>query len=347
MTGIDVTGLAPAEALLDVASTSRLMDGAAFVLDSPEEPVAVWGDGTRVLWAEGERTLVVAPDGAGKTTLMKNVGLGLMGTIPAVLGLSIRPVDRLLLLAVDRPDQIRRRWRQGVAEGERDELRERLIVHRGPLDFDPLEPGRLAAWTRDAGADAVLIDSLGALVPRLAADEVGSALNIELLRVVEAGTEVMAATHPRKATSDNKRPDALADVYGSRWLVQGSGSVIGLWGEAGDPLVRFRHLKPVADEVGPFMCAIDHDTTWITVADGSDLLGALRAAPSGLTVPAAARVLYGADDRAPCERARRALDRLAQAGQAYRHGGEQLRGAVQAPATYFATPAGGVQEPLE
>ena len=60
--------------------------------------------------------------------------------------------------------------------------------------------------------------------------------------LVASEIEVVVSHHQRKATGYNKKPTTLADVYGSTWLTAGAGSVVLLWGEAGDPIVELTHL---------------------------------------------------------------------------------------------------------
>ena len=43
--------------------THRVIDGASWVADEPDNIPAVWGDGDTVLWAEGEPLMIVGPDG--------------------------------------------------------------------------------------------------------------------------------------------------------------------------------------------------------------------------------------------------------------------------------------------
>ena len=52
-----------------------LLDGAAFALDAPTHVEAVWGDGSRVLWAQGEPLMIAGPDGVGKTTIGQQLTL--------------------------------------------------------------------------------------------------------------------------------------------------------------------------------------------------------------------------------------------------------------------------------
>lgn len=312
----------------------RLVDGAAFALDAPAHPPAVWGRGEEVLWSDGEYLMVFGPEGTGKTTLASWLVLGLLGLVPELLGLPVAPVERVLLIAADRPAQIQRRFGSFVSEDERPLLRERLLVHRGPLEFDIVStPLELAAWSRRLGVGAIVLDSLGAQVSGLAKDDVGSAVARAFSETVASGIQTAVLFHGRKANTENRKPTKIADVYGSRWLTALAGSVISLWGEPGDPVIEFRHLKQPMAEVGPFDLLIDR-FGFIKREAGTDLLEVLRAAPLGLTSPAAAAVLYGsAPSRAQVEKARRKLAALEGHGLAFLRPGAASRTA----GTYFAT----------
>jgi hypothetical protein len=86
----------------------RLLPGGA-ILDEPERPPAVWGDGEDILWAEGESLIIMGPDGVGKTTLAgclirARLGLGAdEHGVCAVLGQPVAPGKRnVLILLMDR-----------------------------------------------------------------------------------------------------------------------------------------------------------------------------------------------------------------------------------------------------
>jgi replicative DNA helicase len=344
----------PAEVLGNLEAThaalvqqrSRVVDGAAWILDAERSAAAVWGRGSEILWASGETTLLTGPDGSGKTRLARQVIGARLGFYPEVLGMPVaKAPGKVLLLATDRPAQIRRLFTQAFGEDERQDLADRLLVHPGPLEFDIVkDTSALARWVSSLGASDLVIDSLGSLVGGLTKDEVGSNLAISLSRVAAEGTEVLTLFHPRKATQDNREPRELPDVYGSRWLTAAAGSVISLWGRPGDPIVRLRHLKQPMAEVGPFDVTFDPIAGYATVASGTDLPSLLRSARQGLTARAAATALYSSADptRAEVERARRALERLVPT-RAYRRDGAQ----PTEPATYFSVPPARVQEPLE
>jgi hypothetical protein len=319
-------------------NNSRIIDGATFAFAIDTGASSLWGKGSQVIWSPGEPLMLFAPEGTGKTTMLQLLIRARIGLDSELLGLPVAPTaSKVLYVAADRPRQAGRSIRRMVSEEEREMLRERLLVHIGPLMFNLVkEPERLARWARDIGASDIFLDSLGALVLKLSDDETGGAVAQALQHVVAEGVEIVVAHHPRKATADNKRPNQLEDVYGSRWLTAPCGSVVCLWGAPGDPVVELRHLKTPADEVGPLQLELDADTGAITVLPGSDLLAFLRGSPNGLTAPEAARFMIGGSERAKTAKARRRLDQLVGSGHAHRREGSSTRGAIRSAHRYFA-----------
>ncbi len=98
------------------------------------------------------------------------------------------------------------------------------------------------------------------------------------------------------------------------------GSVVLLWGEPGDLIVSFKHLKQPAEEVGPFEVLHDHVIGRTTLHDHVDLEQLLVRAPHGLTVKEAARMLSSKDEpqKNEIEKARRRLEALVAGGKAHR-----------------------------
>lgn len=290
------------------------VSGAEFVLDQPREIPAVWGGPGRVLWARGEALMLVGPNGVGKTTVAHQLVAGRLGIFGEVLGFPVATGNgRVLYLACDRPRQISRAMQRLFREEHRPILHERLVVWKGPPPHDfAKRPEILAQMCAAAGADTVVVDSVKDTAIGLSDDTVGAAYNRARQAAIAAGVEVLELHHQVKRGANGGMPTTLADVYGSVWLTAGAGSVFLLWGEAGDPVVDFRHLKQPAEEVGPLQILHDHDAGVSRVSESKDLLAIVRNFPQGITVEAAARMLFDAANpsRAQKEKARRQLARL-------------------------------------
>jgi replicative DNA helicase len=311
-------------------TTDLAVPGGRFVLDEPDGVPAVWGESTRVAWAQGEPLLIVGPPGIGKTTVGQQVTLARIGVrTGTVLGLPVQRADRpVLYVAADRPRQAARSLRRMVTEADRQRLDAGLIVWRGPLPFHlPTEPERLAAMAEHYGVGTVVLDSLKDVAPGLEKPEVGSALNVALQHLVAADVEVLGLHHQRKASGDNKPPTSLADVYGSAWITAGAGSVLLLWGDPGDAVVELSHLKQPADLLGPWQVLHDHDAGTSQVEAAPDPLAILRNAQKGITARTLAQALTGKPDpaRPAVERARRDLERLTRNGLAVKQPGDEGR----------------------
>ena len=299
----------------------RALDGASFVLDAPEHVPAVWGTGQSVLWSAGEALMICGPPGVGKSSVAQQLALRRHGVLEGdLLGLPVElDPRRVLYIAADRPNQIARSLRRMVGEEHRAAL-EWLAVWRGPLPFDlAAEPERLAEFAAEHEAGTVIIDSLKDVALDLSKDETGSRVNLAFQHTVAAGVEVVACHHQRKDGGNGSKPRTLADVYGSGWLTAGVGSVVLLWGEAGDPIVELRHLKQPAGEVGPLTVVHDHEAGTSSLHEPADLRAMLTRAP-GPTAGEAAQRIYGvpAPGRNQVEKARRRLEAEVKAGRAVR-----------------------------
>jgi len=244
----------------------------------------------------------------------------------------------VLYLACDRPNQIARAMRRSVTEADRAILDDRLAVWQGPPPADLAKhPDTLLALCREADADTVVIDSLKDVALGLSDDEVGAGLNRAMQTAIVEGVEVVGLHHQRKGQGASK-PTTLEDVYGSTWITAGAGSVLLLWGSAGDWLVELTHLKQPASVVGPLQLEHDHDAGTTTVTRGPvDALVMLRNAPTGLTSTDLAQVAKdGAKPtRNDVRRARRTLDRLVDSGHAHREEPQAGGAAGTTPARYY------------
>jgi replicative DNA helicase len=312
-----------------------MVDGGSFIFDAPAVPPAVWGKDEMVLWAQGEALMLCGPAGVGKTTIFAQLVAARLGLLDAVLGMPVRRTERrVLYLAMDRPPQISRAMRRLFTPEQRDYIEQHLIVRKGPPPADfAKHPDTLVRLTAQAGADTVFVDSIKDAAIGLSADEAGAGYNNARQRALAAGVEVAEAHHQRKASSDNKRPDKLADVYGSTWLTAGAGSVLMLWGEPGDPIVDLSHLKQPMEPFGPLILAHDHATGHTSIHHQADLLLLTRyQGKVGMNARLAAQQLFSTDapTAAELQKARRRLATLVRQGHLI-----MKEGSGQESATYF------------
>lgn len=262
----------------------RGLPGGDAILDLPDEVPAILGEGSEVLWAEGEPCMIAAPAGVGKTTVAQQVALGLVGLRTELLGYPFHGAPRrVLYLAMDRPRQIRRSFRRMVTEADRVTLNEYLTIREGPppadLASDPTLLVQLARWHN---ASVIVVDSLKDAAVKLTDDETGGKVNRAIQYAIAEGIDVLVLHHQRKGQNGEK-PKKLEDVYGSTWITAGMGSVILLWGAAGDPIVELVHLKQPAEVVGPLKLEHDQTRGTTTVHHGFDVLRFLNLNPKGVT----------------------------------------------------------------
>jgi replicative DNA helicase len=321
---------------------SRMIRGDEFILDAPDQLPLVWGDDDNAIWAEGQSLEIVGPIGTGKTSIAGQLVRARLGLSDRLLGFPVQPGRRnVLVLACDRAPQIAQAFRRSATEDERDVLHERCLVWRGPPPADFAKcPEMLLELALAADADTVIIDSFKDVAIGLAKDEVGAGLNNAIQLALVAGVEVVGLHHQRKG-QDGKPPKTLEDVFGSTWITAGAGSVILLWGEAGDPIIDLSQLKPLAATIGPWKIEHDHDQGATTIHTGAvDPLTMLRHAPNGLTAEDVARVLF--DKTQPTEndkaKARGRLRRLVNKGLATQHEATLGGSGGSTPTRYYATP---------
>jgi hypothetical protein len=289
---------------------ARLLPGGC-ILDVPAVPDAVWGAGADIIWAAGQSLIIAGPDGVGKTTLAGNLVQARLGLAKSVLGMPVMPGKKnVLILLMDRPQQAMASLARLFTESDRDLLDARLRVWRGPPPQDlARNTTMLTQLCALAEADTCVIDSLKDAALKLTEDEAGSGWNQARQYAIEAGAELVELHHPRKGQDGNRKPSKLDDLYGSRWISAGAGSVISLWGQAGDPVVELTHLKPAVETVGPWQVGIDTVTGGVAIAHGIDLIEQIRLrGPNGITAAQAAQLLYHSETPAATEKARRRLD---------------------------------------
>jgi energy-coupling factor transporter ATP-binding protein EcfA2 len=304
-----------------VESSTRVLDGASFLLDVPDLPPALWGEGTNILWARGESLIIAGPQGVGKTTLAGQLLRGALALQPEVLGFPVTPCDNKVgYLAMDRPEQARRNLGRMFKPDEREYIAEFLRFWTGPLPTDvAADPETLVRVARMLEVDMLFVDSLKDVAIGLSKDEVGAAYNRARQMCLAEGVQLVELHHMVKNGADGKAPKQLRDVYGATWITAGAGSVVVLWGDAGDPVVEFLHLKQPLDEVGPFRILHNRDTGLSSVfhEEDTDIVTiARRCASTGLTAIEAARLIYGKEEptKSDVEKVRRKLGKLVQDG---------------------------------
>ena len=314
--------------------------GGDFVFSVAEKPEPVWGDADVVAWSKGEYLLVNGPSGVGKTTLIQQVGLARIGLASSVIGMAVEPDDgKVLILALDRADQIARSLSRMVTEDQHAYLNERLVVWRRPLPVSILKDREIVGvLAEELGCTTVIVDSLKDLAPKLTEDEPGQAVKEALTLPCLDGIQVAALHHQRKKQQGGDKPKRLDDVYGSTWLTAGAGSVLLVWGEPGDAVVELSHLKQPSTPVGPLTLLHDHDRGTTTVEGAMDLYDVVRTS-NGLTAEGAARAIFRKDapTRNEIEKARRQLDRLAAKGLTRKQEGTTGGAGGTTSSRYYAT----------
>lgn len=328
----------------DEAWRSSFRPGGSWVLDAPTEVPALWGAGDEVLWAQGEALMIVGPSGVGKTTLAHQILLARLGVVDAPLGLPVRASERVLVLAMDRPAQARRAMARLVRQEHRELLDDGLVWWEGPPPYDlARNTDVLAEMALEVGADTVLVDSLKDAAIGLSEDEVGAGYNRARQTALTAGIDVLELHHQRKAQSGGGKPKALDDVFGSTWLTAGAGSVVLLWGTAGDELVELVHIKQPAAEVGPLKLAHDHNAGTTDVRRGQvDAFTVLMSRSHGVTAKELAKLMAETTEPTDVEerKARRHLERLVSKGRAHREDPERGGVGGTQPARYYPVAGG-------
>jgi replicative DNA helicase len=307
----------------------RIRLGGDFILDEPQIIPAVWGQGERVLWPEGEGIMITGHQGVRKTTVAQQLALHRIGLRAGdFVGLPVSKSDRpILYLAMDRPRQAGRSFRRMITESDRQHLNAQLVVWRGPLPVDPLlDKDRFADFAEAIcpNVGTIIADSVKDLAPGISEDKIGSALNLSWQEIIAHDIQLMLLHHERKAANGAERIHRLDDVYGSTWLTSGLDSVMVLEGEPGDPTVELRHLKQPAEPV-PLTLRHNH-TAGVTILfnDHPDLPDFLITAGStGITSEEAALAMLGRATDNNKKTIRRKLDKLIKEGMAYKVEGKR------------------------
>jgi replicative DNA helicase len=268
------------------AATARHVRGDEFILggEDDDEMPAIWGSGGEVLWPDGESLWIAGGVGVGKSTILQQLILHGIGVrLGPFLGYQVAMPEGVVgYVAADRPTQIRRSFRRMVTYADADLLAERLDVWRGqfPFDLATAPVGELADFVEARGWSVLAIDSLKDVTSGTTDDDDGLAINRQLQEVLVRGVQVVVNHHDRKGDTKRGGPKGLDDLYGSRWLGAGAGSVLYVAGEPGSDEVELRHLKIPVDRIGPL--TLRHDqSTGTTVVSGTPIPRRVRAPGQG------------------------------------------------------------------
>ncbi|MEU4779241.1 AAA family ATPase [Micromonospora sp. NPDC023633] len=304
---------------------ARVHDGASFLFDLPPTPPALWGKGEDILWARGEALMIAGPQGVGKTTIAGQLLRAVAGISGEVLGFPVEPCEqRVLYLAMDRPEQARRNLARMFADAEeeigRSYLAEVLRFWSGPPPTDfAADPAGLLRLAQQHGADVVFVDSLKDAAVGLSKDEVGAGYNRARQLALAEGVQIVELHHVVKSGADGGKPNNINGIYGSTWLTSGCGSVVLLWGDPGDPVIDFTHLKQPMNEVGPLRVLHNRETGLSEVFHNEDtdvMVLARRCVTDGISANEAAGRIFSTEKptAAQVEKARRKLRELVKQG---------------------------------
>lgn len=137
---------------------------------------------------------------------------------------------------------------QGFTKEERQVLNENLRIFAlgEPLYLTQEEPQKLLEnWIKQYELDGLVIDSMGSTTPgSLSGDEHVKTLmdwNDHLRQ--ETGIFTWYIHHQRKANGDNKKPNQLADVFGSQYITARATTVVCLWDSGIVNNLQFLPLK--------------------------------------------------------------------------------------------------------
>ncbi|MFE0750665.1 AAA family ATPase [Gordonia sp. NPDC058843] len=319
---------------------TRILDGAAWLLEDAEEVSAVWGSARRVLWSSGEALMVTGISGVGKTSIAAQLLTASVGLRSSVLGFPVTECERVLYLAIDRPKQARRNLRRFFTNDEATRTSGRWSVWQGPPweDF-AVSPQVFLETCCAAGlkpGDRVIVDSIKDAAMGLSEDRVGAGYNRARQLVLAEGIDVLELHHMVKKSGDGP-PKSIADVYGSNHLTNGAGSVLLIHGQPGDPVVTMLHLKQPDEDVGPLVVTHTERGDSVVNDKATDVVEIVRrCGAKGATADDVAVVLLdkARPSNADREKAKRRLSGAVKRGQLVEQKGRP-GGSTPTPSRWF------------
>ena len=190
--------------------------------------------------------MIAGPMGLGKTTLAGLLMRAQLGsaTVTACSAAGTDPA-RQDPVPGDGPARADRPRLAPTIHHDRTRSARRAAAHleRPAAATSPANPDLLAELADAAGADTVYLDSVKDAAIGLSDDEVGAGYNRARQHLLAAGVQLAEQHHTIKRNANGGAPTTVADIYGSAWITNGTGSIILLAGDPGDPIVGFQHLR--------------------------------------------------------------------------------------------------------
>lgn len=230
-----------------------------WALEERARPRMVAGNDSEIIWADGEAFYIVGDTGHGKSTLAQNLIKVSIGLTESTMGWQVRPFERILYVAADRPSQIRSSMARLIPPAEKAVWDKKVMIWEGQLPFDiEKEVDSLAFFATekrwgDKGAECLVLDSLKDLTSNLTDDDVGARVAYAFRAVLEREIQLLVLHHPRKRSQENKKriDPTMDDVYGSFKFTGSAGTVLYLQPTDESDIKKVFQLKAAEDTMAP------------------------------------------------------------------------------------------------
>ena len=181
--------------------------------------------------------LLSGPPGTGKTQLSLQFSIHMALGKP-FLGWELGDPQKIAFVSMEMGDADLKYFVDQMAEGltaaEREILSQNLLLiplGYGVLLDSPADQAKVNRLIKGHTPNGIIFDSLGVTT----LDELSSEATVKSIMdyIAKLRTEndlfVWFIHHNRKAQSQNKKPNKLADIYGSQYITAAATTVIGLW----------------------------------------------------------------------------------------------------------------------